>query len=186
MEAKYQIINLISSRYLYTQKNKELNYKKLLYIPIVILLFFAIIISCDNKNYISNQSNEIEKGVWLYKDQLQYDFNIQDTTKVYNLYLEIDHTTEYAYQNLYLKLHTLFPNGKKMEQQVSFELADKYGQWYGDCSSNSCSLLVDLQKGTYFNAIGKHTIMVEQFMRKNPIEGIEQLALKVEETGVLK
>ena len=162
-----------------------MNYKKLLYLPIAILLVFAII-SCDNKNYISNQSHKIEEGAWLYKDQLTYDFDIQDTTKVYNLYLEIDHSTEYTYQNLYLKLHTLFPNGKKMEQQVSFELADKYGQWYGDCGSNACTLLVDLQKGTYFNAIGKHTIRIEQFMRKSPIEGIEQLALKVEDTGVLK
>jgi len=159
---------------------------KILFYSSIALLFFLTIISCDDKNYILNQSQQIEKEAWLYKDELTYNFDIQDTTKVYNLYLEIDHTTDYSYQNLYLKLHTDFPSGKKMEQKVSFELADKYGQWYGDCGSTSCALLVDLQKGTYFKEVGKHTITLEQYMRKNPIEGIKQLALKVEDTGTIK
>lgn len=140
-------------------------------------------ISCSDKNYIYEESKEIVEGKWLYKDSLNYAFQITDTTKIYNIYLALDHSTDYPYQNLYLKMHTQFPSGKRITQQVSFELADKYGQWYGDCGSNDCNLLVPSQKGAYFNAIGQHRITVEQFMRKNPIEGIRGLSVRIEDTG---
>lgn len=139
--------------------------------------------SCDNKNYIINESQPVEAGAWTYADTKTYDFTISDTSKVYNIYLSLSHADTYAYQNLYLKLHTIFPSGKTLEQAISFELADKYGKWYGDCGS-TCELQVDLQKGAYFNEIGKHTIMLEQFMRKDPIEGINGLALIVQETNL--
>ncbi len=148
----------------------------------IFCLFF--IISCNNKNYIYEESEEIIEGKWLYKDTLNYTFQITDTTKIYNIYLELAHSTDYTYQNLYLKLHTQFPTGKRIEQQVSFELADKYGQWYGDCGNSSCSLLVPSQKGAYFNTLGKHTITIEQFMRKDPIEGIKKISVRIEDTGV--
>ena len=132
------------------------------------LFSVLLITSCSDKNYISNQSESIMDGAWKYEDTKDYTFDIADTSKVYNVYLALNHAEDYAYQNLYLKIHTLFPSGKKLEQQVSFELADKYGKWYGDCGSN-CELLVGLQKGAYFNETGKHTITLEQFMRKDPI-----------------
>ena len=142
----------------------------------------GIIISCSHKNYIYEESKEITAEKWFYKDTLNYSFQIVDTTKIYNIYLELVHNTDYAYQNLYLKMHTQFPSGKRITQQVSFELADKFGQWYGDCGSGSCSLLVPSQKGAYFNAIGEHTITIEQFMRKDPIEGIKDLSVRIEDT----
>ncbi len=159
-----------------------LPFKKWMIATSVLACLFAII-SCNDKNYIYDESQEILATKWAYQDTLNYTFQISDTTKIYNIYLELDHSTDYAYQNLYLKMHTQFPSGKRISQQVSFELADKYGQWYGDCGSNACTLLVPSQKGAYFNAIGKHTITIEQFMRKNPIEGIKGLSVRIEDTG---
>ncbi len=159
---------------------------QLLAIATLCSLFSVLfLISCDSRNFIFNESQSIEEGDWKYADTKAYTFDIADTSKVYNIYLSLDHAEDYAYQNLYLKIHTLFPSGKKMEQQVSFELADKYGKWYGDCGSN-CALEVDLQKGAYFNEVGKHTITLEQFMRKDPIDGINELSLMVEETEVVR
>jgi len=148
------------------------------------ILLLLILYSCDSKNYLFEETKPIEKGAWTYNNTLDFTFDIQDTTTIYNIYLALDHTNDYPYQNLYLKVHTLFPSGKKMERPVSFELADKYGQWYGECGSETCRLLVPFQSKTYFNAIGKHTITLEQYMRKDPIEGIEGLSLMVENTGV--
>jgi len=148
------------------------------------ILLLLVLYSCNSKNYLFDQTKKIEKGSWSYENTLDFTFDIQDTTQIYNIYLALDHTNDYAYQNLYLKVHTLFPNGKKMERPVSFELADKYGQWYGECGSDACRLLVPFQSKTYFNAIGKHTITLEQFMRKDPIGGIEGLSLMVENTGM--
>lgn len=143
-----------------------------------------LLVACTGKNYIYTQDQEIENGTWSYQDSLNYSFEIVDTAKVYNILLGLDHSVDYPYQNLYLKIHTLFPTGKRLEQQVSFELADKYGQWYGDCGSDNCELQVDLQRNAYFNAVGKHTITVEQFMRHDPIEGINGVSLSIEDQGI--
>lgn len=165
-------------------KNKEQrleNSQRLVVSVLCSLLSVLFLFSCDSKDYILKDSQSIVDGAWTYADTKKYEFDIADTTKVYNLYLSLNHAEDYPHQNLYLKIHTLFPSGKKLEQQVSFELADKYGKWYGDCGS-TCDLLVDLQKGAYFNELGAHTITLEQFMRKDPIEGVYELALMVEET----
>ena len=153
------------------------------YLPICLLSFFLFFMGCG-ENYVYDEMHEIEKRAWNYEDTLDYTFEITDTTKIYNLLLEIDHTKDYAYQNCYFKIYTKFPSGERVDQLLSVDFADKIGQWHGDCGSNSCTILVDLQKGAFFNALGKHTITLEQYMRKNPLEGIHSLAIKLEDTGL--
>jgi gliding motility-associated lipoprotein GldH len=145
-----------------------------------LLLSTCFLMSCG-ENYFFEQSIQIEKSAWDYDNQLAYTFEVTDTTKVYNLLLEIDHSTEYAYQNCYLKIHTTFPSGEKVEQVLSIDLADKIGQWQGNCNSEACTVLLDLQKKARFNALGKHQITLEQYMRMNPLRGIHSIALKLEE-----
>ncbi len=149
------------------------------------LLFLApfFLISCG-ENYLFEKTYEIEKGAWQYENTLDYAFEITDTTKVYNLLLEVEHSVEYAYQNCYFKIHTQFPSGEKTAQLLSIDLADGIGRWQGDCDSKSCRILLDIQKQAFFNALGTHTITLEQYMRKNPLKGIESLAIKLEDTGL--
>ncbi len=148
-----------------------------------LLLLFLFLTSCG-ESYIYDKTHELEEGAWTYENTLDYSFDIADTTKIYNLLLAIEHSRDYAYQNCYFKIYTKFPSGEQVEQLLSLDFADKIGQWYGSCRSNSCSLLVDLQKGAFFNASGKHTIILEQYMRKNPLKGINSLSIKLEDTGL--
>lgn len=144
-------------------------------------LLSQLLISCG-QSYIFEKKVDLEKGEWQYENKLDYTFEIIDTTKVYNLLLEVGHSKEYAFQNCYFKIYTQFPTGEKTDQVLSVDLSDGIGQWQGDCSSNSCTILVDLQKKAFFSTVGKHTITLEQYMRKNPLKGIESLAIKLEDT----
>ena len=155
--------------------------KNILFSLLVVLPIFLI--SCG-ENYLFEKTYEIEKAEWRYNNTLDYAFEITDTTKVYNLLLEVGHSVEYAYQNCYFKIYTQFPSGEKTEQVLSIDLADGIGRWQGDCDSQSCSTLLDIQKQAFFNALGTHTITLEQYMRKDPLKGIESLAIKLEDTGL--
>ena len=152
-------------------------------------LFFLLLLtpffffSCGD-SYLFEKTHAIEKGEWTYENTLDYTFEITDTTKIYNLLLEVEHSTDYAYQNCYFKIYTQFPSGEKTDQLLSIDLADGIGRWQGDCGSTSCTILLDIQKQAFFNALGSHTITLEQHMRKNPLKGIEQLAIKLEDTGL--
>ena len=81
-------------------------------------------------------------------------------------------------------LHTKFPDGKKLDQQLSLELANKQGIWNEECNSGKCDAMIALQEGAFFNLPGKYTLTIEQFMRYEPVLGVEKIGLLIENTGV--
>ncbi len=152
----------------------------------IITPFFALIIglslfSCG-EDYVYDKEYKISESTWNYTDTLNYNFVIEDTTSIYNLYLEINHSSNYAYQNLYTNIHTKFPAGERIEEVLSIELADKTGNWLGNCKSESCNLLIPIQQNAYFNAPGTYEITLEQYMRKNSLSGIRKVGFKLEKT----
>lgn len=143
------------------------------------LLSILLLVGCD-RPYVFEKTQSILDSAWHYDNGLAYTFDISDTASIYNIVLEMEHSSEYAYQNCYLKIHTGFPNGKKTAQVLSVDFADGIGRWQGDCGSKSCKILIDLQKNARFNQLGKHTIYLEQYMRKSPLVGINSVTLKLE------
>jgi len=143
------------------------------------LLFF---LACEEDFYFESNKT-ITSDQWTYQDSLDFTFSIADTSTIYNLYLDINHSTAYPYQNIYLKVATRFPSGKRIKEQLPIDFADKTGKWYGNCDEEWCKLRVNLQQGAFFNAIGEHTITLEQFMRVDPLPGVRELSIKLEDTG---
>ena len=150
------------------------------------LFFFSIIIVSCGPNYVYEDKKELPDSGWAYEDTLQYQFSIEDTSKVYNQLLELNHRTDYGFQNLYVKVKTIFPSGKVSEQVLSLEIASKIGLWFGDCDDTNCILTIPIQNNIFFPEKGKYTFVLEQFMRKSPLEGIRSFELKIEDTGQQK
>jgi len=159
-----------------------LNFKN----PLFFIIAFTLLISACGPHYIVKDYKEIKDGQWYYKDSLVYEFTISDTNKVYNLYLDVTHSDTFNFQNVYVKLHTLFPQTQKLDQQLSLELASKAGVWNGECSGKTCTALIALQQGTFFNQLGKYKLTIEQFMRTDPVRGINKIGFLIEKTEVNK
>lgn len=130
-----------------------------------------------------NETHELPDNQWAYEDSIQFNFAIADTLQLYDLVLELKHSTDYAYQNLYTKIHTHFPDGQRLSKPVSLELANAAGEWRGNCNAETCTTPIPIQTGAYFNQPGDYTIVVEQFMRESPVNGVQGLTLKVRDTG---
>ena len=154
---------------------------KNLFLAFSILSLFTVF-SCG-PNYIYEETFELTNGEWTYQDTLDFTIEIADTLEIYNLYLDIEHSTNYAMQNIYIIIHTQFPSGERIKERVSIDFADKMGQWYGNCDKTSCDLRVNIQKGAFFNLPGKHTFTIEQFMRIDPLPGLKSVAFRIEDTG---
>lgn len=150
-------------------------------IAICTLLSSTLFTACG-PNFVYEVEEELPAAGWTYQDSLQATFTITDTNQIYNLHLQLNHSPDFAFQNVYVKMHTLFPNGQRLEEQVSLELAHRVGRWHGDCSSESCLLSIPIQEGAYFNQVGDYAIVVEQFSRNNPLEGINSIGFALEET----
>ena len=153
--------------------------------PVLFVLIFLLVSSCGPQ-YIYQETVEIPQAEWQYDNLLKFDFDIQDTNRIYNLSLDITHSPDFSFQNIYTQIHTSFPSGEKIKEQVPFNFADKTGRWFGRCSKEWCTLELKIQENAFFNALGQHTISIEQYLRVNPLSGIKSMTLKIEDTGINK
>lgn len=149
-----------------------------------VLIGGLLLLPACGPDLIFDTVKEVPDKGWAYGDTLNFTFEIGDTNRVYNLWLEVHHAVDYKTQNLYTKLHTTFPDQQTLEEVVSLELADKAGQWYGKCGSEGCILRVPLQSDAYFNQPGQYKLAVEQYTRRDTLNGIHALRFAVEDTGV--
>lgn len=146
---------------------------------IVLASFLALLslVSCD-KGLIYSHNEVISEGVWTYEEVLEYDLMAEDTTKYFELFLDVKHSADFSYENFYTKISTVFPDGKKLFDVVSIQLADNMGSWNGDCSSKTCLSSLLLQEGFRFKQAGAHQIVLENYSREN-LEGIEAIELRL-------
>lgn len=147
------------------------------------LIGLSLILTSCGPDYIFDQSYEVSGDTWTYSDTLNFEVDIKDSLKIYNLYLELEHSTDFYFHNMYVQIHTAFPSGKRISEKVSLELANKAGAWFGNCDEDWCTLNIPIQTGAYFNAIGQHVITLEQYSRKENLEGVKRIAFKIEDTG---
>ena len=156
--------------------------------PIRLTGLFALLIcfaSCDN-NYLYQEEKTLPGAVWTYRDTLDFSFTVADTSTLYNLYLDFKHSDAFPYQNIYLKLYTRFPDGKRLSKVRNFDLFDAQGTSNGQCSGGECSVRILLQDNAFFNTAGAYTITLEQYMRVDSLNGIIAAGLAVEKTGKTK
>ncbi len=152
------------------------------FLPIITLLFIAVgMVACGEK-YLYESEKNIPNAQWTYTDTLDFKVPVTDTTLLYNLYIQFTHSDTFPSQNIYLKLYTRFPDGKRVSRIRSFDLFDVEGKPVGDCSSSSCTAKILLQNNLYFNQVGDHLITLEQYSRTSPLTGLTSVGILLEKT----
>lgn len=123
---------------------------------------------------------------WAYKDSLLYEFEVFDTLKPYDISLDISHETTFGYENLYIYAVTVFPEGKRSSNPVSLQLANNTGEWVGTCGSETCQMNINIAAESYFKTTGKYKIIISQHSRKDLLEGIESIGVRISESETKK
>lgn len=152
---------------------------------ICLSLMTCFILSCE-QNFLFEEEKTIPEGMWAYRDTLNFAFTVTDTSALYNMYVDFEHADTFPNQNIYVKLHTLFPGGKRLGKTRSFDLFNMQGASNGQCSGGQCRVRSLLQDNAYFNTPGEYVITLEQFMRRDPVPGIRSVGLVIEKTGKKK
>ena len=132
------------------------------------------------------ESRTVQDGVWTYADSLQFRATIEDTSRLYDISLLVQHDKSYPFQNLYLRIHTRFPKGKVLSQPLSLELADKTGRLLGKCTGKTCRMDIPIQQNAYFNEKGEYVFTLEQYMRMDSLPGVKSIGLHIRDIGPKK
>jgi gliding motility-associated lipoprotein GldH len=147
-------------------------------LPLFLLLFAA----CDSRRIYDTFSPISNTQGWEYDQTMRFEVPISDTSKLYNIYINLRHADSFPYSNLWVKVNTTFPSGKKMESRVNLPLADKSGKWYGNGSGDVITAQIPIQENAKMPENGNYRFALTQDMRVNPLKDLLDIGIRVETT----
>jgi len=147
---------------------------------VILTLLYATLlclISCDHSQHLFREEVVIENQTWTVKQKLPFRFIVPDTTQIYKVGFNIRYTYDYPKQNLYMFLHTLFPNGMRTHDTISVDLFSPEGKAMGEGKN-----VIELQQ--YFARVifpmkGEYIMTLEQAMRMDSLPGVLSMGLYI-------
>ncbi len=139
--------------------------------------------ACDN-NIVYVENRTLNNRQWNRKNLLKFQTEINDTVSTHNIYITIRIDGNYERRNLYIFSSILNPNNQEIKDTINLLLADEKGRWYG--KSNLGGLYYNCflyKKNVIFPTKGKYTFILEQAMRSETINNIEDIGIKIEKVA---
>lgn len=144
-----------------------------------ILFAIAVIImlaSCGN-NKLYDESVVIPEAKWDNENMPYFNVIVDDTLADYAFYLNVRHLENYRYSNLFVFMHTEFPNGNVTHDTIECMLAMPDGRWMGKGSGTFRSAKVLLNPALRFPLKGDYHFEIEQAMREKELKGITDIGI---------
>jgi gliding motility-associated lipoprotein GldH len=144
------------------------------------LVFFMIPLSSCDPGRIYENNIPIDPLGWQVANKIPFELDVTDTLALLNFYINIRHTTDYKYRNIFLFVDTFFPEGTQSRDTVEIMLADAKGKWFGKGIGNIRSNQVLLKRGFSFPMKGHYKFRIEQGMREPELTGVRDVGIRIE------
>lgn len=149
-------------------------------LPIFFLALFAA--GCDDTR-VYEQNHDFEQRAWLVKDKPEFEFEITNAVDNYNLYCNVRNSVAFPYSRLFVKYELKDSTGKLLEGKLmpAFLFDQHTGKpqgssGLGDIYDQRFTVISNYK----FPSPGKYKVSFEQFMRKDTLEGVLAIGLRVE------
>ncbi len=149
------------------------------FIILTTFLITSCLFSCDNNKVFENYV-EIENNIWSNKNIINFEFEINDTNSLHNVFINIRHASLYQYNNLWIFIESSAPNGTKETDTVECVLVDKNNKWIGDGLGDIWDVQIPWKTNVRFSHQGLYRVKFEQAMRVELLPGIMDMGLRVE------
>ena len=150
--------------------------RRISWLPLV-LLTLLLVTSCDSKAVYDEYKSVPNK--WHKDSVASFNFKAPDTTKNYNLYVNLRNTNDYKFSNLFLIVELNYPNGKAFKDTLEYKMAAPNGELLGSGFSDvkENKLWYRGYKSSFrFNEEGNYKVDIQHAMRKNgDVKGVENL-----------
>ena len=146
---------------------------------LAILVITLFICSCNN-NKVYEEYVEIKDNKWSNDNIVKFEFEIEDTSNLHNIYINIRHANVYQYNNLWLFVTSSAPNGDKETDTLECVLVDKENKWIGEGLGDIWDAQIPWKANIRFSHSGIYRVQFEQAMRVDVLHGIMDIGLSVE------
>jgi gliding motility-associated lipoprotein GldH len=148
---------------------------------IVALTFLA----CDDQR-VYERNTDFNARHWLMTDQPELEFEISDTLQSFNLYFNVRNSLDYPFARLFVKYQLHDSTGAVLQKDLisGFLFDEKTGEPFGESGLGDIyHHRIPIKQGYQFPYAGKYRIVFEQYMRKDTLEGVLAVGLRVEKTA---
>lgn len=141
-------------------------------------ILFLSLISCqkgDDKVIMNDVDNN-----WKKNDAQKFDFDVKDAQNQKNLMFVVRNNNDYPYSNLRL-IASIEHNKKNISTDtLNFVLAKPNGEWIGTGFGDAKEIIFQYKLNYKFPQNGKYSVKVVHAMRRNTLQGIEDIGIKIQ------
>lgn len=152
-----------------------------------IAVFIAFVFAACSPPAEHTFVSQVPENGWPAGHRLTGEFNVSDTITPFNFFITLRNTNDYPYSNLYLFVHTIFPNNKRSKDTINCILTDRAGRWLGSGNGFIVDQKVIANKVLYnyqkkFPLSGKYRFEIEHAMRPDTIYEIIDAGVRIEKS----
>jgi len=140
----------------------------------VAFLLVLTLFSCGEKPVFDSYQS-VGKS-WHRDSIVNFNFEVKDTLQSYNLFLNFRANNNYEFSNIFLIASIESPNQQIKVDTLEYMMAAPDGKMLGNGFSDIKESKLWFKENYRFSELGKHTIRIEDALRKrNEVDGIEKL-----------
>jgi gliding motility-associated lipoprotein GldH len=141
--------------------------RKILQTSKAVLLFslVAVVIFSCNRKIVFSDYKTLGGSKWHQDSILRFDMTVPDSSKIYNLYLNVRNDGRYGFSNLWLFVKITPPKGKVLNDTIELSLANPDGKWLGHGLGDIYDMKYAYKQTTIFPTAGYYRFEVRQGMR---------------------
>ena len=146
---------------------------------ILFLVPLMILLTACNKNTVYKEYSEIPDKIWDRSFMPEFETEIEDTSKYYNINIHVRNASIYPYANIWLFIHKTSPTGKTDIDTLECILANESGKWLGEGMGDIWDNEIPWIKNYKFEQKGKYSWKIEQGMRNAKLPGIMDIGMSI-------
>ncbi len=153
-----------------------------------IFLFALLFLTGCDSNRVFEDYAEFDDRTWKINDQIDFNFEIKDASKKYNLYYNVRNSLAYPYARIFVNYslkdstHTELTSALASNYLFDQKTGRPLGRsGLGDVYDNQFLLL----RSHSFTAAGAYQVTLEQFNRQDSLRGVIAVGIRVEEAPEL-
>ena len=148
------------------------------------IIVAALCAGCaDNKAY--QEYIDFEDRQWLLSDTARFEFTIEDTTSVYNLFCNVRNSTDFPYARVFVNFTMADTSGMPLHKALltEFLFDAKSGEPFGKSGLGDLyDHQIPVLKNFKFQGKGPYRVSMQQFNRTDTLTGIISVGLAIERT----
>lgn len=151
---------------------------------ILLLVILAGLFSCQKKSVFSDYK-ALKGSKWHQDSILRFDMTVPDSTKIYNLFLNVRNEGRYPYSNLWLFVKIIPPKGQVINDTIELSLASPEGKWLGYGLGDLYDMKYPYKQTTFFPNSGYYRFEVRHGMRTEDgiLRGIHDFGITLDRSN---